>query len=723
MPNLSYIISTKQKVVPVVSVREVAAGAFATLALKSNNTTWGWGLNDYGWLGTNDTNFTFTPKSVSGTQKSFNHIDNGYYTSYGVDNLGQGWSWGYGTFGQLGINSTNSCRTPVSIYGGYTFCQISAGRYHAASIDVNGQAWCWGYNASGVLGDNTITSRRTPTPVYGVHTFCKISAGYTFNLAIDKNGRGWSWGYNVGGILGDNTVTSRRTPVSIAGTNKTFCEISAGDQHSLAIDVNGQGWAWGTNGFGRTGLNTTSGSVRTPAQICGGHTFCKISAGLQHSLGLDNHGQVWAWGGNFRGELGIDGNPGNYITPNAVCGAHTFCKIKAGGNTSFAIDNNGVLWGWGYYLVGQLDNDLNYITPVSIAGNAKTFCKITSYGGFILAYDNTNLTWGWGLNNLGQLGTNNTTCYSTPVTIYSNYSFNELSAGITHGAGTDSLGRAFTWGYNLRGQLGDNTVTLRRTPVRVCGTQTFCKISAGNSYTVGVDKNGLAWGWGYNNYGQLGDNTITSRRTPVSVLGSTKTFCKIAAGNNHTLAIDYNGRAWGWGLNNYRQLGDTTNVSKRTPVSVAGTIKTFCSIYAGGSFSLALDNNGQAWTWGNNSFGVLGINVASGSRCTPVAVCGNHTFCKIATGGGSEHMFALDYLGRAWSWGRNDYGQLGTGDFSPRYTPVIVGGLSKTFCHIEASGDYSLAVDYNGKTWAWGFNIYGTGVEVFNTKTPIQINL
>ena len=724
MPNLSYIISTKPKVVPVVSTRYVGAGRTATLAVKTNNTTWGWGLNNNGMLGTNDTNITFTPRSVSGTQKSFNQIENSYLTTYAIDNSGQGWSWGYGVFGQLGVNSTASYRTPVAICGGHTFCKIYAGQYHGIALDVNGQVWCWGYNTSGQIGDNTVISKRTPVSILGAtKTFCRISSGYLYNLAIDKNGRAWSWGLNNVGTLGDNTTTSRRTPVSVAGTNKTFCEISAADQHSLAIDVHGQCWAWGTNGYGKTGLNTVVGSVRTPTQVCGGHTFCKISAGAQHSLGLDYNGQLWAWGGNYRGELGTDGTIGNYVTPLAVCGPHTFCKISAGYNTSLAIDNNGVLWGWGQYLYGQLDNNLIYITPISIAGNAKTFCKITSYGSFILAYDNTNLTWGWGLNNLGQLATNNYTCYETPVTIYSNYSFNELSAGLTHGAGTDSLGRAFTWGNNNRGQIGDNTTSVRRTPVRVCGTQSFCKISAGNSYTVAIDNNGLTWGWGYNNYGQLGDNTIISKRTPVSILGTTKTFCKIAAGNTHTLAIDYNGRAWGWGFNSSRQLGDTTNVSKRTPVSVAGTIKTFCSIFASGASSLALDNNGQAWTWGNNSFGILGINVSYGSRCTPVAVCGNHTFCKIATGGGSEHMFALDYLGRAWSWGKNDYGQLGTGDFSPSYTPVMVSGVAKTFCHIEASGDYSLAVDYNGKTWAWGFNSYGTGVDVFNTRTPIQINL
>ena len=93
-------------------------------------------------------------------------------------------------------------------------------------------------------------------------------------------------------------------------------------------------------------------------------------------------------------------------------------------------------------------------------------------------------------------------------------------------------------------------------------------IDAGDSFGIALQKNGRAWGWGDNGYGGLGDNSTTQRLTPVSVLGGVKTFCRISAGANHSLAIDKNGRAWGWGSNSAGQLGDNSITSRLTPVRV-----------------------------------------------------------------------------------------------------------------------------------------------------------
>jgi alpha-tubulin suppressor-like RCC1 family protein len=171
----------------------------------------------------------------------------------------------------------------------------------------------------------------------------------------------------------------------------------------------------------------------------------------------------------------------------------------------------------------------------------------------------------------------------------------------------DKNGRAWGWGLNGNGELGNNSVTSIRTPVSVLGAvKTFCLISTGLNYTMAINKNGRAWGWGLNGNGQLGDNSITSRRTPVSVLGAVKTFCQISTGSEHTVAIDKNGRAWCWGYNLYGQLGDNSVTSRRTPVSVLGAVKTFCLISAGNNHTIAIDKNGRVWGWGDPIY--LGIN-------------------------------------------------------------------------------------------------------------------
>jgi alpha-tubulin suppressor-like RCC1 family protein len=351
------------------------------------------------------------------------------------------------------------------------FYQIDAGASHSIAISKNGRVFGWGLNSSGQLGDDSVTQRLTPVSVFGAaKTFCTISGSDSHSLAIDKNGRAWAWGTNTLGQLGDNSATSRRTPIRVLGDIKTFCQISAATQHSLAIDKNGSAWGWGYNRFGRLGNNSLT-SQRTPVSVAGQQkTFCAISAGNAYSFAIDKYGNAWGWGLNLVGQLG-DGTPTSRLTPVSVAGAKkTFCKISAGYGQTIAIDKYGRGWGWGYNARGQIgDNSITCrSTPVSIAGAVKTFCAV--------------------------------------------------SAGGSHSLAIDKNGKAWAWGNNIYGQLGDNSTTSRLTPVSIAGAaKTFCAINAGGSHSLAIDKNGRLWAWGINSQGQLGDNSITSRLTPVRV--------------------------------------------------------------------------------------------------------------------------------------------------------------------------------------------------------------
>jgi len=369
-----------------------------------------------------------------------------------------------------GVSKPYSPYSPPLIIGG-----LAARSTHTMYVSGDGTLFTWGVNSGGQLGDNTTTSRSTPVAVAGTaKTFCKVSAAEFHSVAIDKNGQGWAWGVNGQGRLGDGSLTNRCTPVSVAGTAKTFCDISGGGSHSIAVDNYGQVWCWGNNGQGQLGNNSVV-SRRTPIAILGQQkTFCTVSAGRFYSLGIDKNGQVWAWGQGASGQLG----------------------------------NN---------------QQVNRCTPVSIVGPTRTFCKI--------------------------------------------------SAGIfNHVLAIDKNGQVWGWGNNTSGPIGDNTTTFRSSPVAVAGTtKTFCEISAGASYSLGIDKNGQVWGWGSNVAGQLGDNTITCKLTPVSIAGTAKTFCKIAAGNCWAVAIDKDGQVWAWGLNNGLYLGINSAIfSELTPVRVYG---------------------------------------------------------------------------------------------------------------------------------------------------------
>jgi alpha-tubulin suppressor-like RCC1 family protein len=313
------------------------------------------------------------------------------------------------------------------------------------------------------------------------------------------------------------------------------------------------------------------------------------------------------------------------------------------------------------------------------------------------------------------------------VAIGSNKIFCEISTKNHTGFGIDNTGLVWGWGQNYQGQLGINSTSHKCTPTSLLGNRkTFCKIAAGISHTLAIEYSGRAWAWGYNLTCQLGDFSSTNRSTPVSVFGN-RTFCEIAASDGHSLAIDKNGKIWSWGLNTSGELGVKSITSKRIPVSVFGGTKTFCFIDANttlsGAYSLSLDKNGGMWAWGKNDWGLLGDNSLI-DKSSPVAVFGNHTFCKIVAGG--VHVLAVDKNGQVWAWGTNEGGQLGNNETSASFkcTPISIHGNPKTFCNVFAGKEHSLAIDKNNRLWVWGDGAYGAlGLNSQVSKsTPMMVS-
>jgi alpha-tubulin suppressor-like RCC1 family protein len=642
----------------------------------------------------------------------------GYSYAAGLNKTGQVWGWGYNDKGQIGNNALLNKGTPVSILGTKkTFCQISTEYKHSSSINNRGLAWGWGYNSIGQLGDNSVTSKRTPVSVLGgLKTFCEINSGYLFNLAIDYTGLVWSWGTNNLGQLSINSLVSKCTPTSILGARKTFCKISAGQDHSLAIhyDYNIV-FAWGSNNRGQLGINSTV-CKSTPIVIhLNDNYYSKIATGIYYSAALDFNGLLWTWGDNTYGQLGINSVLGKCIPTSILGNKKTFCEISGGYYHMNAIDFRGQVWGWGRNDTGQLGN-MTYIyksTPVSILGTKKTFCSITSGDNFTLAIEKNGNAWGWGRNNKGQLGNAAILAYSTPITILSNKTFCAISGNTIAGLSSiDYTGQIWKWGDNTYGQLGINSTVCTSTPVSILGAKkTFCSIDAATYITVALDKNGIVWCWGYGFSGRLGINSTICRSTPVSIMGARKTFCRIACGGIFNLTIDKNGRVWAWGDGGSYNLGYGSTANKSTPVSIVGANKTFCQIAAGyttGSSSLAIDKNGLIWGWGFNYQAQLGQYTNVQTVITPTSIMGGKkTFCSVKTSG--EHSIGLSYNGTAWGWGYQRYGGLGNGStsFGAVCTPISVMGAKKTFCKISVATYLSSAIDFRGQVWTWGYNIYG----------------
>lgn len=136
---------------------------------------------------------------------------------------------------------------------------------------------------------------------------------------------------------------------------------------------------------------------------------------------------------------------------------------------------------------------------------------------------------------------------------------------------------------------------------------------------------------------------------------------------------------------------------------------------------MAVDENKHVWTWGWNNYGQLGAELPIDYNY-PQQVDGIQDV--IAVEGGHWHSLVLKENGEVWSWGDNPYGQLGTGDFEDRLLPIQVKGLPK-IKKIACGSWHTLALDESGKVWTWGRNengMLGNGKEE-NSPVPIIVGL
>ncbi len=321
----------------------------------------------------------------------------------------------------------------------------------------------------------------------------------------------------------------------------------------------------------------------------------------------------------------------------------------------------------------------------------------------------------WGNNTDGRLGDNTTTSKSSPVFVSGGFTdWTQISAGGYATIAVRANGTAWAWGSNANGQLGMGTAsTSRLSPVSVVGGFTdWVQVSAGQNHGLGLRSNGTVWSWGQNGQGQIGDglsDPISIRSSPVSVVGGFTDWVQVTTGSSafHSIGLRANGTLWGWGRNTNGQLGDNTNISKSSPVSVVGGFTDWVQVSAGGAHSIGVRANGTAWAWGLGSSGRLGDGTSSSSNTlSPVSVVGGFTdWVQVSAGG--AHSIGVRANGTAWAWGYNGSGQLGTNNTTGTSSPVSVVGGFMDWVQLDAGLSHNIGVRSNGTAWAWGTNIYG----------------
>jgi len=335
----------------------------------------------------------------------------------------------------------------------------------------------------------------------------------------------WMWGTGTNGAIGNAGVASYSSPVVI-GTFNSWKSVYVGGNHCHAIRTDGTLWSWGLNSSGQSGRGVvTTVDYSSPVQVGALTNWKKISAGLNHSIGITEGGALYSWGLNTLGYLG-NGGVATSSTATQVGTLTTWSDIATGGETGLTTGHvlatkfDGTLWSWGAGTLGALGTaaagGIHYSSPVQVG--ALTNWKNVSAGSQVSGCIKTDGTlWTWGSNIYGQLGVGNVQYYSSPVQVGALTNWKYIDYGTDHCLAILDDGTMWTWGRNDVGQLGNAGIVNYSSPIQVGALNLWKYVSAGDGVSSAIRTDGTMWMWGAGAGGATAQGNIISYSSPVQV--------------------------------------------------------------------------------------------------------------------------------------------------------------------------------------------------------------
>ncbi|PXY96699.1 hypothetical protein DKK76_02625 [Frischella perrara] len=290
------------------------------------------------------------------------------------------------------------------------------------------------------------------------------------------------------------------------------------------------------------------------------------------------------------------------------------------------------------------------------------------------------------------------------------------------GAALTQTGDVYVWGYRAYGQQGNgtNNVKANSAPQKVTGLANIEKLVGGTYHLLALDADGKVWGWGENRYGQAGfSGNYTS--TPRQILTQVE---QISAGEQFSMALDNTGQAWVWGINNFGQLGNTWNYFSNCPIKINFNCEKVRLIGCASNGAFAVTEQGHVWAWGSNETCGLGINKNSGNRqnvfAIPVHVTSLDKYADkiIYIGGGIGWGEALLDDGTVIGWGLKAALGLGFSVTNQVSTEPVVIMKDVEQLFVRYKGSFALTKD--GKLYTWGQTLSNAPQMIYGEKPTLR---
>ena len=723
------------------------------------------------------------------------YISAGSYHSIAVNSNGDLYSWGWNGQGQLGNGTNTDSNVPLPVraagtpMAGKKIVHVSTGGnfYKGSSLALSseGKVYSWGANDQGQLGNGTATNSNLPvevktegTPMAG-KKIIQTAIGVTHSMALDSEGKVYSWGENVNGLLGTGDAIPTLSPVLVrtGGTpmeGKKIVQISAGGAHSMALDSEGNIYAWGWGGEGQLGNGENNNSnvpilVKKEGTGLEGKTIKKVMAGGMFSMVLTSDGSLYSWGKNNYGQIG-DGTTNNYNLAVAVktegtpMAGKTVVDFSISNEHTVALTSDGQIYAWGRNESGQLGDGTNTAStlPVAVRTVGTPFAGKKAVqvvaggweGAHSLALGTDGTVYSWGRNLNGQLGDQTTN--DTTIVTFAKINFNSsptppLKAMAISGESSAEV-RWSTPIFNGTFTISDYVIQYRKTgteawsEVTTSGSNTSKQITGLTNEKVYQFRVAAKTNVGVGGYSSIvlamphkkptitsvtpvigpteGNQEVTINGTDFAL--KTNKLNQVSVCVNCSIALSMDGKVFSWGSNQDGKLGDgnsTGGVNVPVAVKTEGTPmkgKTISQISSGYVHNLALSMDGKVYAWGNNSDGQLGDGTIN-NRNVPVAVKTTGTDMDgktiVQVSAGDEHTIALDAEGNIYEWGTV------RGSYSRNTTPQlfnVVGTViaNKIITKVVAGSHYSVAITSDGTVYAWGSNS-NFGI---NSKIPVKLD-
>ena len=290
--------------------------------------------------------------------------------------------------------------------------------------------------------------------------------------------------------------------------------------HVVLPCTNGQLTSWGENYYGQLGNGSYGGSFSSPAAVVWPNqpAVIKTAVSVQASFAIDAAGNLWAWGDNSTGKLGLGSGVSATAVPMQVAGISNVVAVSGGNAHTIALRADGTVWSWGTRAGSALGTGASgpavVHTPQQIA--LPTSIRAVASGDlFSLALDVNGHLWSWGVENAGELGLNTAPgnhFQATPAQVpLPNVAFKHMDAAYNRAAAVSSNGQLYSWGQNANYELGLGHPNYTALPTLIPSLAgiSFASVAVNLTTTMAVQPLGGTYVWGSNSHGQFGRSTAT----------------------------------------------------------------------------------------------------------------------------------------------------------------------------------------------------------------------